>query len=560
MKTTALRLLMLYSATMAAAAAALAPHGHAQATLAEAEALRDASSEAWKQKDFQTASKRLQEAHAIYVTLDGDHVGARSVCCRAIVWNEVDLGQLDTAFEWLTTLAQLAKQHDTVGDDLTSAYTAIAGYAARQTDFDVQEALTERARKIFQRNDQRGLAAQCLHDLGGYAGGAGDLRAMKQLYDRAIKERRPLGDVLGIAWSQNNTAYHYLQHNHLREALDPLAAITASIADGQVPDCQRAVSINLESAFAALLAEPPTREAVKWGWKIADTLAASTTPFIFPPDRAVRSALALEAARDAKSAKRAAGRAARTARKADWPDAVRADIMIRAAEVATRHDDTPGAQSYLDQIQIDAGPCAPHLQARLETVRAAIAARRGEAQEFDRLARDAVAKTDAVGHLSQRIAALALLTEREVDGSEALAELRAAADDLRRAGKPGGAGGSAMSSGAGQIPENAGPHFVACELSWDAEAERIVLHDRIGGSTRHLEVRWHPHGVTINGIGLHLLGGYVTVRSMNYGGGAGASGSAGMATLDQMGDYLPITAGGVWQVTLNGAVQFQPQR
>ncbi len=531
-----------------------------QADAQHASELRAASSAAWRAKDFRTASDKLKQADAIYAQLGDSHIGDRAVCCRAIVHNEVAVGEIETAFEWFERLLQLAAKHDSAARQLDDAYGGIAGAANNAQGLESQHRILERVRRMVQAQRQPKLASQCLHDMAGHSAAAGDLPGMQTLYQRAIRERQQIGDTVGLGWSLNNAAYENIRAGRIHEAMKPLAKLFDAQCGGDMTTQQRAVAINLASMHVATADDRPRRKVVDWWWKRAKTAARSDTPFVFPPDRALRHALELDLLVQPKKARATVQRGAKIVRDANWPDDVKRDAYLRLAEVALEANDTELAGDLCDRVEVPDGPCRRHLAARRATLDAIVEAKRGDAEAFDEKARAAVDAMREVGHRSALQATFDALLATRVRGSKEFEQLQREAETLRRTGRPGGFGGSAMSQNVGTLPADSNDHTVVFELSWDEDAEKIVVTDRIGGSSKQLEVAWQPRNVTFNGLGLGLLGGYVRVDSMRYGGASGASGLPGMATLDEFGNYVPISTAGVWQVTRNGALKFEPRR
>ncbi len=539
----------------------LAAPQEAPPTLELARTLREESSQAFQAEDFRTASDKLKRADQIYRQLPGDYAKERSVVCRAIVWNEMYCDQVGPALEWLRELAELVADHRALEPDLRSANAAIFEAASKAETPAEQVSICNRAREIFLEFKHPQLAAQSLHDAAGFLGASGDLRAMMASFRRAISERERIDDLEGIGWSQNNAAYHYLQAGWLEEALAPLANAYGMIVRGEISACQQAVAFNLNSALALALEGEPSRAMVNWLWSLAEEGSEALVPFTFPPDRLVRTALALDSQRGGSGGvTRASRRAVAVARAASWPDEVRADIFLRTAEKALAAGNQTLAANLLRDITIGDGPCAEHLQARRAMHDAILHARRGDSAGFDRLAQEAVDTLQRLGDRAGLMAALTALTAGEVEGSTQITGLREARDTLRRSGGPGGDGGSVLSSSVGEMPADAGDHDAVFELKWSAADGKIELVDLLGQGRQVFEVRWKPRYVVVNGLSLGLFGGYVKVSAMNYGGGAVAPGAMGQTTLDEFGSYVPVTAHGLWRITKNGALKYVSDR
>ncbi|MGE3173583.1 MAG: hypothetical protein AB7O97_13245 [Planctomycetota bacterium] len=539
--------------------------------LAEARALRDRSVPLWEQQDYGGASAALQQAHAIYIRLEGDHAPDIAVVCRAIVWNEAMRRDAAAAQQWFEELLALAADRPELDGELRSAYGGLWRLSADTDGTAAKVAVLERARAALQQHPgsatARRLAAQCLHDIGNAHGDAGDLPAMRSMLGRAVAERAAIGDETGRCWSLVSTAYHELRAGLADEAATPLRQAWVLAETAPVLECQGALAINYGDLVRIGRETGPSPGVVDALWAIAESAVGSDRPFALPPDRAVRSAFELDrAARgDAKAALAAGKRALQLEERLDAPAEVHADLRLRVA-AALADGGTAGtryARSLAEGLDCGDGPCAPHLQARRDGLLAVLAAHGKQSADYARLARDAVAAMRALGDRQGLLDLLQQLTSiRPAKGTaEAHAELQRQLDELRSQGGPGGDGSSAQSQGVGTLPADVGPHTVVFELRFEPPTDgeglgTAVLTDRIGGGSKRLDLRWKPRNVSFNGCGLGLFGGYVTVRSLQYGGAASAGGAPGQCSLDELGSYLPLCQGGRWLLHHNGAVRF----
>lgn len=526
-----------------------------------ASALRDVSVEAWRAKDYRTASDKLQQADAIYRELGDEHVPDRAVVCRAIIWNEVDDEQLATAFDWLSTLAELAAQHDGVGHELGNGYSAFATGVARLSDVGQRVEWTGRARSLFRRLDHRLLAAQCLHDEGSAHADADQLVPMRKAYERAIAERRRLGDDDGLAWSANNIAYHVLRFGRVHEALEPLETALSLHDDGRAGASQAAAATNLRTLSALLRdTDQVGAKEERWYWTRAQRAVESTASFVVPPEQVVRRAAELAVRRAKKTNLDAVFRRARALASDSWSAEASADLVLRLAESGLEHGDGADAVVGLlaDLARSDAltkGPCAPHLAARYAALRAHAAAAVGDEASYARFGDDAVARVDELGDFALRRAVLERLATAPIERSAARERFAAASSAARRQGEPGGRGGFAISEAVGVMPDDAGPHTAVFEVRWDGESQQVVFEDLFGGSSWSQPVEWEPRTFSYNGVSFSLHGGYLCVRRVDYAGGGGVDGSpAGGTLLDALGNYLPIPAEGSIRVLRNTSV------
>ncbi len=525
-----------------------------------ASSLRDASATAFKAKQYREAIDKLQAALAIYESLGG-HLDEKAICLRAITWNEHHDGKPMAALTSFEALAELAAGKESIHHELKNGWNAVSQSIYGLADLDAQVNTFAGMAKTLKRHHHDILAAQATHNLAGVHGKQGNHKAMANAFARAIAIRKRLGDHDGVGWSQNNTAYHYLQAEMLREALPPLEAAAELVASGKVTACQQAVATNLATAIALAAKNKPSRRTLSALWRLAKRAGASDRPFAFTPDRLVRAALATDIARNGDKGGTIASRQAMAiARSSDWPNEVSADITLLAAHAALHARKPRIASKLIAELECGRGPCAPHLTARRQVVEAMIAGAKGNARGYDTAAKAAILGMQTLADRRGYWQALEALTLVPVDGSKQQPQLAKSLVALRSSGGPGGNGGSARSNKVGRIPADAGDHLPIFEVRWNAERETIEIEDLIGGSTWNRKPTWKPNCVSFNGVGIEFFGGYIRVRSCNYGGVAVSGGARGETTLDQLGNYVPVTTSGSWQITKNGALRHRAQQ
>lgn len=396
-----------------------------------------------------------------------------------------------------------------------------------------------------------------MHDRGCMAGNREDYTSMNRWLRKAIAEREEIRDDLGLAWSFNNLAYYLLNKGDLRSAMPSLkSAYELVLAGESVP--ASSVAVNLQRVLEWNLTDKPDRKRVQWWWSLADLAASSKRPESISAERLVRMAHSTELKRGGP---RKAIRAAE--RLIDYqlpgrPPEVRTDLMLLACDAAILGSEFETARDWAAGLQVGNGPCAEHLEARKLVLQARIYAGLGEALAYDehvRLAMSALNSLGATRFERESLATLASAGEA-LSGSEMNSVVSKAASDAKRRGRPGGAGGRVQTlSPSPQIRglKETAPVF---SLSWSAE-DKIVLRDLLAEQEIPIDLSWKPHNHTLNGLSLGVFGGYVQVRSMNYGGSTPSGGSPGETRLDEWGDYRPIASEGSLLITKNGAVSYQ---
>ena len=140
--------------------------------------------------------------------------------------------------------------------------------------------------------------------------------------------------------------------------------------------------------------------------------------------------------------------------------------------------------------------------------------------------------------------------------SMAIATLTQDLHQLKRMGAPGGRGGSSDSQGVAQGIDKLGQHAPVFELRY-ADGQ-VLVRDLLGGKEGNTDGAWKPHNYAFNGLSLRIWGGYVSILSMNYGGGSSSQGARGGDGLGDLSiDLLPLPATGSLVVAKNGAVSYR---
>jgi hypothetical protein len=263
---------------------------------------------------------------------------------------------------------------------------------------------------------------------------------------------------------------------------------------------------------------------------------------------------------------RGAGKALAAARRAaeciaePRPAEVGADLRIRVASaaMAAGKPGLPFASEQLAAVDVGRGPCAPHLAARRAAAAAAIAAHSGKVEVYEAEAEAAIRGMSELGDRAALLALLHQVGEVPIEAGRSAVRDRLASRlaALRRDGAPGGDGASSTMGGLGELPADAGEHTVVFTVRYLTEPAALELTDRFGGQSQRHELRWKPCNVNWNGCGIGLHGGYFVVRSLQYGTNGASGGALGQGTLEQLGNYLPLTGDGHWELCNNGAVRF----
>src|SRR5262249_14835946 len=151
-------------------------------------------------------------------------------------------------------------------------------------------------------------------------------------------------------------------------------------ARGEALDCQQALATNLGDLLAAASANEQGQGLVDALWQLTGVMCRSKVPFVFPPDRALRATLAIDAQRNGGKGAAAAGiRAAAALSACSQVVEVKADLQLRIAAVLAGGDAGAAQQAkgLLSRMDVGRGPCAPHLSARRDALLAVLAARGG---------------------------------------------------------------------------------------------------------------------------------------------------------------------------------------
>ncbi|MCA8973235.1 MAG: hypothetical protein KDC98_00870, partial [Planctomycetes bacterium] len=525
-----------------------------------------ASAKDWQQKDHRAAIDKLGQALAIYDKTPGDWQQDRAVVMRAIVWNEVEAGDAEAGLVWFEKLIRDLPRGDEevpAHRELGSAYAAIYEAATRRATLEERIATIDRAHAVLLECRHVRRAAQCLHDKGTLYGQAGDVARMRPAFAAATAQRRQLADSIGLAWTLNNLAHFELESGDVDEAASALQQGYELIARGEGLEAQRALAFNLDAFYGKARASAPSSASVEAMWNIARSAGKSRLPFVVPPDRMLRESMQLQLSQRGDKAALAIARRAAKLVQPHWPVEVRADSMLRIAAMALRggRQGCGLAQTLLRGLAVGDGPCAAHLAARRDAIAAVVAAHSRRVEDYDRLARTAADAMTGLGDRQGRIDLLRQLSEVEIAAGKSTVHdaLGGELDELLQSGGPGGDGAAAMSQGVGQPPADADEHTTFAAIEPGTEGGSWMLTDRIGGGAWKLDLRWKPHNSSFNGIGLGLHGGYFVVRSMQYGGAAASGGAVGQTSLDELGNYLPISSEGHWEITRNGATRFVPR-
>jgi tetratricopeptide (TPR) repeat protein len=515
----------------------------------EAARLRDESSTAWKEKRYADAVTLLRRADEIYEQEEGEFLDERAITLRALCWNQVLAGETEPARDTWIRLSALVRGRKTANSEVWSAYQAL--YDGAKASEEPGEYLAP-IRKAAKKDGRDEIAAQVLHDTGYLLLEAGRAREAEKAYEAAIRERRKIGDDLGVVWSRTNLANLLLAEDRLTDALGELSEAFRAVRDEKNPvgPPQAALAKNLRDALGRIAkTEEPGKKVVDWLWWMATT-ASTDTPEIVPADVFYRAALA------ADPSPRAAEKVARV-ELPGRPEAVRADLVIRAARAAIGAGAARRARPWLDGLAIGESPTAPHLAARRDTVLALVSAALGEAERFRGEAETAAAAWRELGDFSGRQGALIELADaaKELGLDEPMADLIREADEVRRSGSPGGAGGSASSGGDRSGAKNLGPLDPLFAVT--VENGRVRIRDLVASKDTAAAITWTPKPVGLNGLSLLLFGGYVKVRGLAYGGASVSEGAPGSMTLDELGEYFPLPEVGRLVILKNGAIDYR---
>lgn len=529
----------------------------------EALRLRQASSEDWGAGRFRDAAEKLRRAEAIYLRTAPPPALDLAVTRRALVWNLVKAGELDAAAATFEALRAAAGTDRALLDEAWNAYGAMFEGARDARDLRRAETLLGAIRSAAGPDDTAGFRTQVLHDLGSIALHAGDPAASVRHYEAAIDERRKAGPSVGLAWSLNNLAHLHLERGRLDVGLVPLLEAHRLVTTGGFLAPQATVAVNLRGAVREITAPggaTPAREA--WIGEVAAVTAASDLPAVVPAEVLLRARLRAAAGLD-PSVGVAAARAVATAARAlrDAPRAAVADLVVRAAELATDRGAGADAAAWLAALEPGDGPAAAYVEARAR-VAAADAAARGKPA---RPVADVQAALDAAR------AGLRSVEDRAL-GSAGLERLAGAADaigdaaraaavrtertELLRHGEPGGHGAAAVGGGDTGRFRTLGAHDVVFELR--VAGPELLLLDRLTETTHRLPLGSGPRVVGFHGLVVTALHGFVRLGDLDYGAsGAVVSAPATMA-VDDLEPYLVLGGTGALEVLRNGAVRRVP--
>ncbi len=526
--------------------------------LKQAAALLDAASEDWRQEHYADAAEKLKQAERIYASLPKAPTGMYASAIRALVWNECLAGQIDECGATFERLIELLKDEPDYQFELDNAFSAIFKAARTKAEFAEAEAFLARARYAAKNADLAKLAAQITHSTASIASGKGEYETAVSYLEDAIEQRDAIGDLVGLAWSLNNLANKQLVHmGDLPAGLKTIVEAHAIVHGENVIEAQGAIAWNVRKALELAFESEEDLDVIQKGIEtlIADAEASNVCEVIsLPWLYRERLALAVKDGDETMIQKVAA--LLTRARLAGHPPEERADLVVTAVEAMIEAGEPSKAKSWLAEVECGDGPAAAHVTARLETARAILAAEAKEKSAFVEHANSAAARWKELGDWQgEREGLLALIdaaAEHEYTGE--IAEVTARWTSIRGSGSPGGAGGSASSSGNRDGFKDLKPSATLFEITF--EDGKIVLRDKVTEREQSYAVRWKPRNVGVNGLALKLFGGYIVVESLNYGGGAVSSGSSGSVRLADLGEYLPVPGSGALIIQKNGAVRY----
>jgi len=525
--------------------------------LARASKLRDGSSADWQAKRYRNAVEKLAEADSIYARLEGRYESERAICMRAICWNLVRTEDLDGAFSTFEDLCRFlppgAAEHE-----VRSAYVALHEMAAASVPT-VRNRLLDDCRDLFEDTERDLFAAQVLHDLGSFHSKDGHWKEMSSYFERAVAIREELNDATGAAWSWNNLALGMLTAGRIEQALKPLAAAHDAILSG-TSGPESAVAINLRRAIDAILQAdtPPRRETTDWLWQRAEKADAAARPEHIATGRLWLAALRADVRRTGIERSSKAFRRLAKAPLKNQPPAVRCDLLLRAGELLVEAREGKRALAWSKKISLEEvdGPAAQHLRARHLTLEARALAQTEKAGPFLERAVEAAAAYRELNR-KDRETALGSFVEAAAPSVKAEEEFQQIASEyqtLKRQAWPGGLGGNGSARSPSDRIGELGPSDPVFRVSF--VDGRIEVRDLLSDVSVNPELRWREANYGFNGLSLGFLGGYVTLRAMNYGGTSGAGGGRSGIGWRDLEDSKPIPESGAWYVTRSGGWTF----
>ena len=524
--------------------------------LERAARLRNESESDWAAKRYAAAVSKLQAADEIYQESPGKYRSDRAVVQRAIVWNQVRGGDSAAAIVTFSGLVKLVQESVELHGEMERAYGAMYE-AAVGAEPKTGDELLDQCQAFLREAKFERYAAQTLHDRGSLAGTRKAYGEMKAWYGKAILARRRIDDKRGLAWSYSNLAYYLLNAGELGQALLPLQSAFELVLSGETAPAN-AVASNLQRVLEWAPGEKPNRKTVQWWWGIAEQAAASDRPENISAERLIRMAHSAELRRGGtRRALRAAERLANFTLSGRPPE-VRTDLMLRAIDSAISGGSNEEARDWAAGLECGTGPCATHLEARRLVLMARAWAGLEDATEFYEKVTQATAALSELGDSRMEREALGALAAagEAFDGHAAQEALAKRAKDAMRRGRPGGAGGRARTLQPSTRISELTADDPVFEISWSSES-KLVMRDLLADRQISFDVRWKPNNHSLNGLSLGVFGGYVQVRSMNYGQGTPAGGSPGETTLDEWGDYRPVPATGALVITKNGSIAYR---
>ncbi len=523
--------------------------------LERAAALRKASGDDWNAGRYADAVDKLRRVAEIYATTDGETPKDDAVVDRALVWNLARDGRVDEAIAAFDDLLALDLAAPGVENEVGSAYLALYQTAEKMEDVEAIRSLLEGLRTRLLAHDLELRASQALHDLGFLFFQRRHAEEAAAFYEQAIEERTRLHDEVGRTWSLNNLSHLRLEGGDLDAALPPLLSAVKQVHELRIVAPQASVAVNLNTVLDRLAEAPPTETHTAWLWNVATVVAASEAPEIVPCDLLLRRASEAAAAiRGEAGALRAAQRVA-ALDLAGQPLEIVARTKLDAAFLAAEAGGAKEAAGWLTDLDVGKGPAAPWLAARLHTVRALVASRMPDPTAFDQEARLALAAWRMLGARGDQEEALRRIADRaEAMGLPGAPEFRDAYDTLRRQGKPGGAGGTAVAGGQTEGYRQLPLDGVLFEIR--AIDGRLRIRDRIARREKTVDVRWAPQAMGLNGLSLVLFGGWVKIQALAYGASAAVGGQPGSPALDALGAMRPVPGKGALLILKNGAVTY----
>lgn len=511
-------------------------------------ALRDKATKAWYAKDFAGGVKALKEAIALYEGVDPLPVEQWAMTMRMLTWHQMKAGDAkgvrETFHSLVDTLAQKPGLSGFPNEAIVS-WQALRTVADSFKDYDKSIAVYEDAAVAFEAAKDRKLTAQVLHDAGNFSGLREQHERADAFLTKAAAGRARIKDHLGYAWSANQLAYWRMQASQFNEARAPIREAYQTMIQHRLIEPQAAIEANLRRMLDELAQRPEHNDTSVREWLTELATNDSNFPRVIPRTYLIRAMLDWsQQGKDPLSG-------ARLVLKEldDLAPEERADVTLQCASAALRSKDAKRTRKWLAAIKIPKDrPDWNHIIARKHGV-AALAAKKAETMEAE-----ATAALDLFEKLGDVGGTRSVAAQLRENAPHALGEaLTTRINRILQSGSPGGAGGSASGGGVGDVSKMAwhDPLFSVAVIG-----NKVTVHDLAGGRERAIDVSWKPRNIGFNGLSLTVFGRYMVVQSLNYGGGASASGSSGTITMDKLGAYRPLREGHVLHILRNGAVRY----